>query len=578
MNYRKPQVQDYYGHRLVALFFLGFALYIFGRLFFLQILRHDHYLAVAARSHETSEQVEAERGSIYFADSRTGESFPAAINKTYYLVYAVPKSIPASAVVSTTNKLATILKFDEVKKSDLLEKLSEHASVYKVIEKKVSEEVANEIKKNNINGIRFEEQKYRFYPEDSIGASVLGFAQRNNAGELDGKYGIEGYFNKKLSGRAGYILGEKGAQGDWITLAERTNIQAENGCDIYLTIDRALQKYACDRLRQGLKDYKAKSASLVLMNPKTGAILAMCSLPDFDPNNYSQVDDLSVFNNTSVFVPYEPGSVFKTFTMGAGLDLGIVSPFTTYVDPCEMNINGYKVRNAEQKCYGRQTMTQVLEKSINTGVVWVEERLGGDRFRNYVKKFGFGEKTGISLSQEMSGDISSLDKRGEIFGANGSFGQGLTATPLQLATAYSAVANNGKLMKPYIVSEERYDDGHSEKSTPEVIDLAISEGAARLLSGMLISVVDNHYFSAKIENYYVAGKTGTAQIPEKGKYSLERTNHTFAGFAPATRPVFTLIVKYEEPELKWAEQTALPVFHDVMQFALNYYGIPGDKK
>ena len=351
-----------------------------------------------------------------------------------------------------------------------------------------------------------------------------------------------------------------------------------DGPDIFLTIDRALQQYACDRLRDGLKEYEAKSAALVLMNPESGAVYAMCSLPDFDPNNYSQVKDLAAFNNTAIFTPYEPGSVFKTFTMGAGLDLGLVTPNTTYTDPCELTINGHKVRNAEQKCYGKQTMTEVLEKSINTGVVWVEQRVGRDRFHEYVKKFGFGDKTGITLSTEMAGDVSSLDKKGDIFGANGSFGQGLTATPLQLAAAYSVVANGGKLMKPFIIAEEHLEDGRKNKFSPQESDTVISEGAARLLSGMLVSVVENHYHAAQIPDYYVAGKTGTAQIPEKGKYSEDRTNQTFAGFAPATRPKFVLVVKYEEPNRKWAEQTALPVFKDVMKFALDYLGVPGDKQ
>jgi cell division protein FtsI/penicillin-binding protein 2 len=575
--FKKQKVINDNRYRLVAIGFLALALWITGRLFVLQILEHDYYALFASSAHELYEQIHPERGNIYFSDLHTGKYFPAAINKKYYLIYAVPKAMNAGNIVSTTNRLAFELQFDDKQKQALLDKLSEKNAGYRVVAKKVPEEIGDRIRAENMEGIFLTEEEYRFYPEEVLGGPVIGFTTKNDAGDLDGKYGIEGYYNKKLSGRPGFTIGEKGAMGSWITLADRTQIKAENGPDIYLTIDRGLEAYACNRLREGMKEYEAKSAALVMTDPSTGAILAMCSLPDFDPNNYSQVDDIAAFNNTSVFTPYEPGSVFKTITMAAGLDLGLVSPNTTFTDPCELTINNHKVRNAEQKCYGKQTMTEVLEKSINTGAVWVEERVGADRFRDYVKNFGFGQKTGITLNSEAAGDISSLDKKGEIFGANGSFGQGLTATPLQVAAAFAAVANDGRLMRPFVVSELRYDDGHREKIQPEIAEQVITASAARLLTGMLVSVVENHYKAAKIPSYYVGGKTGTAQIAENGKYSDDRTNHTFAGFAPADKPKFTLVVKYEEPNRKWAEQTALPVFRDVMKYALDYYGVPGDR-
>lgn len=222
-------------------------------------------------------------------------------------------------------------------------------------------------------------------------------------------------------------------------------------------------------------------------------------------------------------------------------------------------------------------MTEVLENSINTGMIFVEEKLGHERLGDYTKKFGFGEKTGIELGPEATGDISSLDRKGEIFGAVGSFGQGLTATPIQIAAAYSAIANKGLLPKPYIVAETRYPNGQKDVTAIEKSNQVISERSAKLMSGMLTSVVENHYRIAKINGYYVAGKTGTAQIPENGKYSVERTNQTFAGFAPATDPKFVLVVKYEEPQRLWAEQTSLFIFRDLMKFALQYYAVPNDR-
>ena len=575
--YHKPTA-EHRRIRYVAVIFLILAGWIIVRLFVLQIVEHKYYALFALNSHEIYKKLHPDRGQVFFQDTRTKQEYPAAVNKEFYVVYAVPKEIPIADAATTTEQVARILDIqDEAQKKALLEKFSQSNDVYASVAKKIPEEKIIALQEAKLKGVYTTPQVYRYYPEENLAANVLGFTGSDSGGNMIGRYGIEGYWEKELIGKGGLLSGEQGALGSWIALAGRTTIAPENGVDLLLTIDRALEYKACERLREGMVEYKAKSAALVLMNPATGAILAMCSLPDFDPNNYSKVDDLAAFNNTAVFTAYEPGSVFKSVSMAAGLDLGLVTPTTVYTDTCDLLINGFHVRNAQQSCYGEQTMTQVLEKSINTGAVWVENKIGSDRFLDYVEKFGFGNKTGISLNTEVAGDITSLTKKGQIFGANGSFGQGFTATPLQLAAAYSAIANDGKLPKPFIVEEVRYPNGKKERTVPAVSEQVISSRAAKLLSGMLVSVVENHYHAAKIPNYYVAGKTGTAQIAERGGYSVERTNHTFAGFAPADNPQFVMIVKYEEPERKWAEQTALPVFHDVMKFALDYYGVAGKR-
>ena len=385
------------------------------------------------------------------------------------------------------------------------------------------------------------------------------------------------FWDSTLTGKSGFLSGEKGALGSVISSANRTLKQAEHGSDLLLTIDRNLQYKSCERLREGFVEYKAKSAALILMDPKTGAILSMCSMPDFNPNNYSEVEDVGVYNNTAIFTAYEPGSVFKPIIMSVGLDLGLVSPFTTYVDTGERTINGYKIRNALEKIYGLSTMTNVLESSINTGMIWVSEKIGRFRFKEYVENFGFGKKTGIGLDTEVAGDISSLSKSAEIYTAVGSFGQGFTVTPLQIAAAYSALANGGKVPKPYIVDEVRHPNGQVDKTEPES-GVVISSNADKLVTAMLISVVEKTYVrSASLKNYYVAAKTGTAQIPGKGGYEKDKTNHTFVGYFPASDPKFVLLVKYEVPEQEWAESTAAPVFKDVAKFILDYYGIAGDK-
>lgn len=562
----------------VAIVFLALTLWIVGRLFYLQVVQRDYYSLFALSSHEMYRKLHPERGTLYFQDSRTKQLFPVAINKEFFQVYAVPRDIPLNQVASTTDRLISLLQLSpEADRSRLIEKLSNRESRYTVIAKKISKEMNDAVRSAELPAVFTAPEELRYYPEEGLSGNVVGFVGFNDKGALVGRYGAEGFFERELGGQGGFVSGEKGAGGTWIALAGRTQVDAENGADVVLTIDRALQFYACERLKKGAEEYKAKSGALVVVEPATGAVRALCSYPDFNPNAYSSITDLAAFNNTAIFTAYEPGSVIKAFTMGAGLDLNLVKPNTTFIDPCERTINGHRIKNAEGACYGTVTMTEVLENSVNTGVVWVQEKMGNDRLRQYFEKFGLGEKTGITLNSEVSGDISSLKKKGEIFGANGSFGQGITATPLQVAVGYAAIANDGQVMKPYVVDEIRYADGRRDVTKSAMVEQAISSRAAKLLSGMLVSVVENHYRSARIPGYYVAGKTGTAQVAEKGKYSADRTNHTFAGFAPADIPRVAVVVKFEEPDRKWAEQTALPVFHDVVQFALRYYGVPPEK-
>ena len=566
--------------RVVSVLVLVGAFAILLRLFMLQVLDHRYYAALALNNHEIYQQLYPHRGSIFFQDTRTQyKEYPVSVNRQYYSLYAVPRDVPSEHIASTTDFLARTLNLSDEEKKSVLEKLSKKNDPYEPIAKKVSEDVKDLIMAAHMPGISAAGQEFRYYPEGNLASNVLGFTSHNDKGELSGRYGIEGFWDSTLTGKSGFLAGEKGALGSIISVANRTLKQAEDGADLLLTIDRNVQYKSCQRLQQGLEEYEAKSASLILMDPKTGAILSMCSLPDFDPNNYSQVEHISVYNNTTIFTPYEPGSVFKPIIMSVALDLGLVSPFTTYTDTGERVINGFKIRNALDKKYGVATMTNVLEHSINTGMIWVAEKIGKTRFKEYVEKFGFGKKTGIGLDTEAAGDVSSLNKPADIYTAVGSFGQGITVTPLQIATAYAALANGGRMPKPYIISEVRHSNGKIDKTEPES-SVVISSNASALITAMLISVVEKTYYKAAgLKEYYVAAKTGTAQIASKdGGYDEHKTNHTFVGYFPATNPKFVLLVKYEEPKQDWAESTAAPVFKDVSKFVLDYYAVPGDKK
>ncbi len=565
--------------RYVVIFFLLLTVWIMVRLFILQVVNHNYYTLFASNSHDIYKKLHPERGMISLQDTRTGETFPLAVNREYYLFFAVPEDIQADKNLDKTtvvNTLGEIFGYDDAKKQEILNKISKPNDKYEVIEKKIDADTMDKIKETKIPGLYFTPQSYRFYPEKNLGASVIGFTAFDDSGKLIGKYGLEGYADEQLNGEGGFIEGEKGALGSWITLAQRKIQPAVNGDDFVLTIDRSLEYKACARLEQGFKQFGAKSASLVMMSANTGAVLAMCSFPDFDPNNYSHIDDISSYNNRTIFEPYEPGSVFKSITMAMGLDLGLVGPNTLFNDPCQWVISGKKVKNALGKCYGTISMTQVLENSVNTGAVWVEKKIGPEKFKEYVEKFGFGKQTGIPLNTEVGGNIRSLSEKPEIYFANASFGQGLTVTPLQLASAYAAIANGGNLFKPYILQEVHHSDGKVEKTQPQLVNRVISPDASKLLSGMLVSVVEKTYkLHGRLDHYYLAGKTGTAQIAVRGGYDANKTNHTFTGFGPvgSDNPI-VMVIRYEEPNRLWSDSTTAEVFRDVMQFAMQYYGIP----
>lgn len=564
---------------VVAVFLWLMALAIIARLFILQVVDHEYYTALAVNTHEIYKQLFPQRGSIYIQDSRPGHSQEhlAVVGRPYYLVYAVPRDIPKDKLTTTTEFIAKLFNYSDNQKKILAKNLAKSSDPYEPIAEKVQSELVEQIKLAGLSGINYISKNYRYYPENNLLANVIGFVGSDISGNLVGRYGIEGAWDQELAGKSGWLAGKRGAAGSLISLAGKTLRQSEDGADLVLTIDRSLQYKSCESLNKGVMSYKAKSAALVLLDAKTGAILSMCSYPTFDPNNYSQASGISAYNNTAIFTAYEPGSVFKPITMAMGLDLDLVTPDTLFHDPGVRVISGYKVYNALKKQYGTITMTTVLEESVNTGMIWLQEKIDIERFRGYMDKFGFGKKIGIRLDTEVAGDISSLSQAVAIYGANASFGQGFTVTPLQLATAYTVLANNGKLMKPYIVKEVRYSDGRLIKTEPQVADNVISSRAQKLITGMLISVVEKgHAIGTKMSDYYIAGKTGTAQIAGPGGYT-DASNHTFVGYFPANNPQFILLVKYEAPQRLWAEATAVPTFKEIAEFALKYYGIKGER-
>ena len=375
---------------------------------------------------------------------------------------------------------------------------------------------------------------------------------------------------------------EKDVAGRWITLATRSLTPAQDGDDIYLTLDAAIQYKAQEVLKKTVAKHGAESGSVIVLNPKTGAVLALANYPDFDLNEYNKISDPGIYSNKSLSADYEPGSVFKPITMAAALNEGKVNPETTYEDTGSVTVDDRTIKNSDLKANGVQTMTQVLEKSLNTGMVFVESKLGHEAFRKYIKKFRFGSPLGIELPSEAKGDTDNLNRRGDIWYATGSFGQGITVTPLQLITAYTAIANEGKLMKPYVVDRIVHPDKTEEKTFPDELETVLDPKTAAKVSAMLVNVVESgHGQKAAVNGYYIAGKTGTAQVPYKDRSGYDPTKNigSFVGFGPVDNPAFLMLVRIDHPkDVRFAESTAAPAFGEIASFILNYLQIPPSRQ
>ena len=347
----------------------------------------------------------------------------------------------------------------------------------------------------------------------------------------------------------------------------------QDGDTLVLTIDKTIQFNVEQVLKDAVTKHGADSGSVIVVNPKTGAIMAMATYPDFNPNAFNKVTDPKVFNNQTTTGNYEPGSTFKAITMAAALDEGKINPTTTYTDTGSVKVDNYIIKNAEGGARGVQTMTQALSLSLNTGAIFAENQIGNQDFLSYIQKFGFGKKTGIELP-ETGGNLANLIKGNiEVNFDTASFGQGITVTPLQMIQAYTAFANGGKMMKPYIVQSKIDPNGKVTQTQPEVVGQPISAQTASTLSAMLVDVVENGFGKrAAVPGYYIAGKTGTAQVVGKdGKYDATNNIGSFIGYGPVQDPQFLMIVRIDHPrDVQFAESTAGPAFGQLAQFILNY--------
>lgn len=564
---------------LLSYTFIAFGVFIVGRLFVVQVVEHSFYEALASGQHELVKQLQPERGEIYAQDSFSPEGITLlATNRTVHHVYANPKQV--QDVAATRDAIAPILGLDP----ELVEtRIGKENDIYEPLKHQVTDQeieaLEQALQEQELFGIHWTPESSRYYPEGGMIGPLTGFVGMVND-ERQGQYGLEGYFDQELSGTPGSLSVERTGDGSRLAVGDNQIVQAQDGDTLILTIDKNIQYTACRLINEAVEKHGAKRGTIIVMDPKTGALMGMCDAPTFDPNSYNEVEDIGVYLNDAVSDQYESGSVFKAFTLAAGLDAGVITPYSTYEDTGAEKIGPYTIRNSDGKANGVVDMTTVLELSLNTGTIHVARLLGNDTWADYVEDFGFGERTGITLSGENPGTVASI-RKGDIFAATASYGQGITTTPIQLTTAYGAFANGGKVMKPYIVDRVVKGNGYQEMTEPEVLSQPISADAARTTAAMLVRVIDGGHASlAAVDGYYMAGKTGTAQVPnENGRgYHEYRHKDTFVGFGPMADPEFVVLVKIDEPtDVPWSALSAAPVFGDMAQYLVNYLQIPPDK-
>jgi len=532
--------------RLNLIFFLilSFATAILGRLFFIQVLQNDFYKALAQGLSSSPNETQTKRGEIFLKD---GE--PLAINKDFTLVFASPPEILDAE--GTANTLSEILHLD---RNFILEKLKVDF-LYSPIKNKLTQEEIDSFKNLKLPGIYSTKERLRYYPQESLASQVVGFFGAQGAGQ----YGLEEYYDQALKG-------------------------LNEGTDLTITIDYDIQFMAEKLLSRAKENLSIEEGQIIVMDPNSGKILALANFPNFNPNQYQEyatTGDLEIFKNGATQNLFEPGSIFKPITFAAALEEGKITPQTAYTDEGKVEILGRAIYNYDSKVYGLQTMTNVLEKSINTGAVFVQNQIPHHIFLDYIRKFGIFEPTGIDLPEVYS-ENEEFKMGYEINFATASFGQGIEMTPLQLTRAYCAIANGGELITPHIIDSPPLLDSLNKTCTEEDSCKSggrrvISSKTASQLTAMLVSVVENGFGkAARIPGYYIAGKTGTAQVAEGGKYSTEKTIQTFIGFFPAFNPQILILIKLNNPKTKTAEYSATPLFHDLAEYIIHYYQIPPD--
>lgn len=549
------------------------------RLFYLQVIRHDYYQGAALRGQLKQYEIPAERGVIEAMNGDT--TVPIVLNEIRYTLFADPLFIEDAE--KSAVKIESIIGGSA---SEYEEKMQTPDTRYAILAKKLDKNQKKKIEDMELKGIGVREASYRTYPQGTLASQVLGFV--NDEGE--GKYGLEEALDNELSGSPGYLKAITDARGIPLA-ANRENMidEPERGKRVVLTIDIGMQQQLEEVLKDGLKRAKSDSGSAVIMEVHTGAVKGMANYPTYNPSEFSKVEDGEVFNNAAVSAPLEVGSIMKPLTAAAALDMGAVHKHSSYYDPGYYRIGDATVRNVEEVGgAGHKTVQDILRQSLNTGATWLLMQMGGGeinekargRWHDYmVNHYGFGAATGIEQGYEAPGSIPDPQ---EGYGlniqyANTAFGQGMTATPLQMAAALSSVINGGTYYQPHLIAKTIDNDGREFIKEPKAVrEDVVKPEVGAIIREFMEHTVEVNYRGAYRPAYNVGGKTGTAQIADPdGGYYDHKFNGTFLGFVGGNEAQYVIVVRVNDPGIGGyaGSQAAAPIFTDISNMLIDNFGV-----
>jgi cell division protein FtsI/penicillin-binding protein 2 len=552
---------------LVALFFVT-------KLFFVQVLHSESYREKAKTSYIQSSDT-FERGLIYFT-KKDGTQIGAATITTGFRVVINP-----SLIIEPEGLFNALYPFlPDLNKEEFLARATKKNDPSEVIATKIPKTTADEIEVLGLKEVSVQREKWRFYPGGDIASHTIGFvAYKGDA--LIGRYGLEKQYNGVLARKEDELYVNFFAE-IFSNIRKGLSVGTEKEGDLITTIEPNVQRFLELKLKEVNGKWSSDATGAVIINPLNGEIYAMGYYPSFDLNRFGDVEDVAMFSNPLVEHVYEFGSVVKPLVIASALDAGVITPQTTYYDGGSVKVGIETIHNFDKKGRGTVNMQEVLNQSLNTGMVFAEQKMGNALFQKYMKSYMLGERSGIDLPNEAKGLTSNLDSPRDIENATASFGQGIAFNPMEAVSAFSAMVNGGRLVTPHLVRAIDYVDGGAEELVvPDRGTTILKPETSEEISRMLVTLVDTALFEGKqkLSTHTIAGKTGTAQIPNPaGGYFEGKHLHSFMGYAPAYDPKFLILLFTEDPKgVLYASQSVAGTSLDTLKFLLSYYEVPPDR-
>lgn len=561
--------------RILSGLIIGVAFVVIVRLYFVQVVQGEEFSLKAERQYESSAETLYDRGSIYFT-RKDGTLLSAAGLATGFRIAINPSHVEDADALFTT--LSAVIPVDKELYDSAVQKVDDP---YEALKEKVSEEAGRSLDAQDIPGLLIERERWRTYPANENGAQSVGFVAYDDDDTLAGRFGLERYYNdvldRKATGLFGNFFAELFANIDRAVGDAR---DAREG-DVITTLEPMVEEKLGQILEAVNTTYGSAETGGIIMNPRTGEIIALQTVPTFSPNTFS-TEDAVYFGNPLVERRYEFGSIVKALTMTSGLDAGVIEPETTYNDAGRITLNSKTISNFDGKARGVVPMQEILSQSLNTGVSFIAQRLGHEKFRDYFEALGLGTETGIDLPNEISSDMRQImDSPRDVEYATASFGQGIATTPVGMIRALASLANDGKVVTPHLVRAIRLESGITKELSWGAPEQVYTSDAVQKTTRMLVRVVDHALAKGRltIPSMSVAAKTGTAQIADpSGGYSENRYFHSFFGYFPAYDPKFIILLYTREPGgVQYASETLTHPFFDLVHFLINYYDVPPDR-